>query len=124
MYSCSYGNSNVDLLMCFSKVIVPSIVPYSCLLFRTCSAYDCSGLVCFMYRECSLYLCCRLRLVCPMYDNLHVLQVSLCTPLFSCSFLFLCTFGFVTCCKVLVFLKATRTFVCLNMSVIFLINGL
>ena len=82
MYSCSYGNSNVDLLMCFSKVIVSSTVPYSCLLFRICSAYDDCGLFCFMYRVCSLYLCCRLRFVCPMYDNLQVLQVSLYTPLF------------------------------------------
>ena len=59
-----------------------------------------------------------------MYDNLHVLQVSLYTPLFSCSCALLCIFGFVSCCQVLVFLKATLTFVCLNMFVIFRINGL
>ena len=91
MYSCSYGNSNVDLLMCFSKVIVSSIVPYLYLLFRICSAYDDCGLFCFMSRVCSLYLCCSLRLVCPMYDNLHVLQVSLYTPLFRV-LLYCCVF--------------------------------
>ena len=55
MCSCLYGNSNVDLLMCSSKVIVSSIVPYSCLLFRIYSAYDDFGLFCFMYRD-ALYI--------------------------------------------------------------------
>ena len=110
--------------MCFSNVIVSLIVPYSCLLFRICSAYDDCGSFCFMYRVCSLYLCCKLQLVCPMYANLHVLQVSLYTPLLLWSCVLWCILGFVICCNVLVFLKATHTFMCLNMFVVFLTNGL
>ena len=77
-----------------------------------------------MYRACSLYLCCRLLLVCPIYDSLHALQVSMCIPLLSWSCVLWHIFVFLSCCNVLVFLKATRTFVCLSMFVIFLINGL
>ena len=57
MCSCSNGINNAVLLMCFSKVTVSLIGPYSCLLFRTCNAYADWGLLCFMYlKTYSLYL--------------------------------------------------------------------
>ena len=40
MYSFSNGINSVVLLTCFSKVTVSLIGPYSCLLFKVCSAYD------------------------------------------------------------------------------------
>ena len=46
--NCSYGNSNVGLLMCFNRVIVSVIVPYSCLLLSMCRAYADCGSLCFM----------------------------------------------------------------------------
>jgi hypothetical protein len=40
MYSCSYGISSVVLSMCFGRVIVLWICPYSCLLFNTLRTGD------------------------------------------------------------------------------------
>ena len=40
MCSCSNSISNVSLVICFIKVMVPLIGPYSCLLFSMCNAYD------------------------------------------------------------------------------------
>jgi hypothetical protein len=45
-------------------------------------------------------------------------------PLFSCSGVALSDLGFISCCNVLVFLKAVFMFVFLNRFVIFLICGL
>ena len=59
-----------------------------------------------------------------MYVKLQVLHVNLYIPLFSCSSVFRFIFCFVSCCSVLVFLNSIRMLVCLNMFVIFLINGL
>jgi hypothetical protein len=44
MYSCSYGISNLILLICFKSSIVLCIGPYSC-LFRMCIAYADWGLL-------------------------------------------------------------------------------
>jgi hypothetical protein len=68
MHSCSYGISSVVLSMCFSRVMVLWIGPYSCLLFKMCDAYDYWGNCFFMYQICSWYLCFKERLVCPTYD--------------------------------------------------------
>ena len=38
IYSCSYGNNSEVLLICFNKVMVLLMGPYSCLLFRMCCA--------------------------------------------------------------------------------------
>jgi hypothetical protein len=51
--------------------------PYSWLLFRICRTYADWESCCFMYLMCSWYLCFRLQLVCPTYDNLNMLHVSL-----------------------------------------------
>ena len=64
-------------MICFGRAIVRLIGPYSWLLFRLCRTYAEWGSFCFMYLMCFWYLCLRLRLVCPMFDNLHVLHVSL-----------------------------------------------
>ena len=92
-------------LMIFSRIIVPLIVQCSLLFFRICREYDDCGSFCFKYRVCSLYLCCSLRFFCPIYDNLHVLQVSLHSPLISWSCELRFIFGFVSYCNVLEFLK-------------------
>ena len=49
MYSCSNGINNVVLvlLMCFSKIMVSLIGPYSCLLFKMCDVYADWGVVVF-----------------------------------------------------------------------------
>ena len=88
--------------MIFSRVIVSLIVPNSCLFFRIRSACDDCGSFCFMYRVCSLYLYCRLRFDCPMYENLHVLQVNLHSPLLSWSYVLWFIFGFVSVLKAIV----------------------
>jgi hypothetical protein len=58
------------------RVMVFSIGPYSCLLFRICSAYADCGLLAFMYRVCSVKRSFRLRLVWPTYAFLHVIHES------------------------------------------------
>ena len=72
----------------------------------------------FYVRVCSLYRCCKVRLVCPMYERLQVLQVSLYMPLVSCSVL--CWYGMYcsNCCMVFVVLYVIYRFVCLNRLVI------
>ena len=73
---------------------------------------------------CSLYLCCRLRSVCPIYESLQVLHLSIYKPNVSCSVVFLCEVYCVSCCVVFVVLNAICMFVCLNRFMIFLIVGL
>jgi hypothetical protein len=124
MHNCSNSINSVVSLIYFSKIIVSLIGPYSCLLFKMCNAYADWGSLCFMYLICSWYLCLKLRLICPMYDILHVLRVSLWIPLLSSSCVLLNSFAFVSCCTVLVFLKDIPTSVCLNKLLIFLIIGL
>jgi hypothetical protein len=104
-HNCSYGTNSVALLIWFSKFMLSLIGPYSSLLFRMCNAYAVWGSLCFMYLICSWYMCLRLRLACPMYDILHVLHVSLWITLLSYYCVLLIVLAFVSCCKVLVFLK-------------------
>jgi hypothetical protein len=113
IYSCSYGNNGEVLLLCFNKVMVSLIGPYSCLLFM-CSAYADWGSLCLIYLMCSWYLCFKLRLVCPIYDIWHVLHVSLQMPHLTCFWVLLVSFGFVCCCMVLVLLNDICILVCLN----------
>jgi len=51
--------------------------PYSWLFFRIRRAYADLGSFCFMYLMYSWYLCLRFMFVCPMYNNLNMLHVSL-----------------------------------------------
>ena len=87
--------------------MVSLIGPYLCLLFRMCNAYASWGSLCFV---CSWYLCFKLQLVCPMYDIWHVLHISSNIPLLSCFCILLSTFDFVSCCRVLAFLKGRPEF--------------
>ena len=75
-----------------------------------------------MYRVCFLYR--KVRLVCPMYERLQVLQVSLYMPLFSCSVL--CWYGMYcsNCCMVFVVLYVIYRFARLNRLVIVRMVGL
>ena len=84
---------------------------------------DC-GSLCFMYRVFSLYRCCKVQLVCPMYERLQVLQVTLYMLLLSCSVL--CVYGVYcsNCCMVFVVLYVICRFVCLNRLVIVQMVGL
>ena len=77
-----------------------------------------------MYRVCSLYRCCKVRLVCPMYERLQVLQVSLYMPLLSCSVLCWCGVYCSNCCMVFVVLYVICRFVRLNRLVIVRMVGL
>ena len=63
-------------------------------------------------------------LVCPMYDILHVLHVSLSIPLMLYSWFLSGVFGFVQCCIVFVHLNAIFMLVYLKRLVSFLICGL
>ena len=63
-------------------------------------------------------------LVCPMYDILHVLHVSLYIPFMLYSWFLSGVFGFIQCCIVFVLLNAILMLVCLKIFVIFLIYGL
>jgi hypothetical protein len=60
--------SSLILSMCFSRVMVLWIGPYSCLLFKMCDVYADWGSLFFMYLICSWYLCFEQRLVCRTYD--------------------------------------------------------
>ena len=77
-----------------------------------------------MYRVCSLYRCCKGRLVCPMYERLQVLQVSLYMPLISCSVLCCCGMYCSNSCMVFVVLYVICRFVRLNRLVIVRMVGL
>ena len=77
-----------------------------------------------MYRMCSCYLCFRYLLVCPMYDSLHVLQVSLYIPLLLCSCVWFFGSVFVGCCIVFLLLKVIPMSACLKQLVNFIILGL
>ena len=89
-----------------------------------CAVHKMIGVRCVLYTLCVPDICLRLRLVCPIYDIWHVLHVSLQMALLSSSCVLLTCFGFVSCCRVLVLLKAIPTLVCLNRFMIFLILGL
>jgi len=56
---------------------------------------------------------CQDRLVCPIYDMLHVLQLSLYTPLLLQSGIFSGFFDLVLFCNVFALLRAMFMFVCL-----------
>ena len=77
-----------------------------------------------MYRVCSLYRCCKVRLVCPTYERLQALEVSLYMPLLSYSIL--CLYGVYcsNCCMVFVVLYVICRFVHLNRLVIVRMVGL
>jgi hypothetical protein len=120
MYSCSYSDNIVVSLIGFSNVMVQkSIGLYWRFSFRMCFANADSGFVCCISLICSHHLSFRLHLVCPMYDILHALHVSLYIPLLSSSDVLSTVFGFVSCSKVPVCLKGIATFVCCNKLVIF-----
>ena len=70
------------------------MLPYSCWFFRICWAYADLGSLFLMQRMCSRYLCVGSLLVCPIYDMLHVLQVSLYTPILLQSGIFFWVIGF------------------------------
>jgi hypothetical protein len=53
IYSYPYGINNDILFMCFIKVMVSLIGPYSCLFFKMCSAYADWDSLCLMYLMCS-----------------------------------------------------------------------
>ena len=72
---------------------------------------------------CSRYLCVKSLLVCPIYDMLHVLQVSLYTSLLLQSGIFSGFLVLMLCCIVFVLLKSMFMFVCSKRLVIFLIFG-
>jgi len=49
MYSYSYGINNVVLLICFSKVMVSLIGPYSCLFFSMLTSMFIEGLLFYVF---------------------------------------------------------------------------
>ena len=61
-----------------------------------------------MYRVCSLYRCCKVRLVCPIYERLQVLQVSLYMPVLSCSVLCCCGMYCSNCYVICRFVRLNR----------------
>jgi len=111
MYICSYGSKRVGVLICLRRVIVSSMLPYSCLQLSKCSAYAERGSLFLMYSMCFQNLDFKFRLVCPTYALWQVLHVILYIPLFSCSCNRVGAMGFMRWCNVVV----------LNKVVIFLI---
>jgi hypothetical protein len=71
-----------------------------------------------MYLLCSWYLGLRSRLVCPTYDSLHVLHVSLEIPHSFSPVYYWFVLGLVRCCRVLLLLQDIPKFVCLKRLVI------
>jgi len=65
MYICSYGNKSVGVLVCLRRVIVSSMLPYSCLQWSICSAYTERVSLFLMFCICSRNLDFKFRLVCP-----------------------------------------------------------
>jgi hypothetical protein len=95
-------------------------MPYSCLLFNTCSAYAEVGLLVLIYSMCSLCLIVIDLPDCPIYALLQVLHLSWNIPL-----------GFVLIslsisCWYIMFVvqKAMFKLLCLKGLVTFHINGL
>jgi len=68
MYICSHGSKRVGVLICLRRVIVSSMLPYSCLQLSICSAYAERGSLFLMYRVCSRNLDFKFLLVCPTYS--------------------------------------------------------
>jgi len=64
MHICLYGSKRVGGLICLRRVIVPSVLPYSCLLLSICNAYAERGSLFLMYRMCPRNLDFMFRLVC------------------------------------------------------------
>jgi len=111
IYICLYGSKRVGVLICLRRVIVSSMLPYSCLQVSICSAYAERGSLFFMYRVCSRNLDFKFRLVCPIYALWQVLHVIFYIPLFSCSCdycvlifieLYFSNFGPLTCFNVMI----------------------
>src|SRR5215475_16031781 len=99
---------------------VLSAVPYSCLLFKICTAYADAGWLLLMYRICSLCLVAIGQPDCPTYLSPQVLHIISYIPL-GFSLLVLCV-----SCLYIVFraLKAMLISVFLNRLVILLTSGL
>jgi len=74
MKSCSYSMNNEVLCIGLSKIVVSVMVPYSCWFLRICWAYADWRLFFLSVRSTSMTGL-------SIYDMLHVLQVSLYTPL-------------------------------------------
>jgi len=109
------------VLICLRRVMVSSMLPYSCLQLSICSAYAERVSLFLMYRMCYRNLDFKLRLVCPTYALWQVLHVILYIPLFSCSCNRVGAKGFMRWCNVVVVLNAMPIFVFFNRLVIFLI---
>ena len=124
MYICSYGSKRVGVLIYLRRVIVSSMLPYSCLQLSICSAYAERGSLFLMYHICSQNLDFKFWLVCPTYALCQVLHVILYIPLFSCSCNRVGVMSFMRWCNVVVVLNAMPIFVFLNKLVIYLIFGL
>jgi len=74
MYICSYESKRVGVLICLTRVIVSSMLPYSCLQLSICSAYAERGSWFLMYRVFSRNLDFKLRLVCLTSVVIEYLQ--------------------------------------------------
>jgi len=101
MYICSYGSKMVSGWICLRRVIVLSMLPYSCLQLSVCSAYAERGSLFLMYRMCSRNFDFKFLLVCPTYALWQVVHVILYILLFSCSCNRVSAMGFyemVQCC--------------------------
>jgi hypothetical protein len=124
MYICSYRSKRVGVLICLRRVIVSSVLPYSCLQLSICSAYAERGSLFLMYYMCSSNLDFNIRLVCPTYALWQVLHVIIYIPLF---FMFLqpgCCYWFyemVQCCCIIE--RYAYNLIFFNKLVIFLIFG-
>jgi len=123
MYICSNGSKRVGVLICLRRVIVSSMLQYSCLQVSIYSEYPERGSLFVMHRVCSRNLDSKFRL-CPTYALWQVLQVILYIPLYSRSCNRVGAMGFMRWCSVVVVLNAMPIFVFLNKLVIFLIFGL
>ena len=114
MYICLYESKRVGVLICLRRVIVSSMLPYSCLQWSICSAYAERGSLFLVYRVCSRNLDFKFRLVCPTYALWQVLHVIFYIPLFSCSCNRVGAMGFMRLCNVVVVLNDMPIFVFLN----------
>jgi len=124
MYICLYGSKRVGVLIYLRRVIVSSMLPYSCLQLSICSTYAERGSLFLMYGVCSRNLDFKFRLVCPTYALWQVLHLILYIPFFSCSCNRVGAMGFMRWCNVVVVLNTMPIFVFFNKLVIFLIFGL
>jgi len=114
MYIYSYESKRVGVLICLRRVIVSSMLPYSCLQLSIFSAYAERGSLFLTYRMCSRNLDFKFRLVCPTYTLWQILHVILHIPLFSCPCNRVGAMGVMRWCNVVVVLNAMPIFVFLN----------